>query len=213
MSIDAEYAEVCHPPTISVMGRRLLPLTLGHAVLLTTPAVNCRLLWWNHDEADDTDVLQVVRVCSRSWQQAKRMLNRRLAGLGLRYMDWVWRRGHTAEQRLIMRARVVRYINTNLRRPNTKVDQKRSGGLHGASLAFWATWCMERGQTCDEAMDEPLRRLLWNIDHQQARDGALTIRTDRTETFDEYTRRVMLEDEEEARAASGMPVEWKRKYV
>ncbi len=213
MNIDAQYAEVCHPATIHVFGRSLLPMTLGHAVLLSTPSINCRLLWWSEDAPDDIDVLQVIRVCSRGWRKAERMLSGRASGLGLRIMDWIWRRGYTSEQRLVMRARVVRYINLSLERPNTKRDQKRSVSLKGSSLAFWVAWCMERGQTCDEAMDEPLRRLLWNIDHQQAMDGALTIRGEPTESFDEFTRRVMAEDEEQGRAEAGLPTDWKRKYV
>lgn len=186
-------------------------MTVGHALLLTD--LDCGLFGWCAGQASDVDVLQVVRVCSRPWRSAARLVSGRFGGTHLRAMAWLWRKGYTNEQRLIMFARVVRYIGTSLHRPNAKMDQQKGRSVEGSQLAFWMGWGLAKGWTAEQVMDQPIQRLQWDIVHEQARDGILTIRTETTESFDEFTRRVMAEDEEKARVESGAPVNWRRKYL
>lgn len=211
MTLDRQYAGTCFPPIIRVMGRKLGAMTVGHAIILTD--LGCGLLGWCDETPTDVDVLQAVRVCSRPWRRAARLVAGRWGGAHLRALAWLWARGYTREQRLIMRARVVRYIGMSLHRPNTKLNEKTGKSLHGSTLAFWMGWGMSRGWTAEQVMDQPIARLQWDITHDLAREGAVEIRTDSTESFDEFTKRVMAEDEEQARREAGMPTEFRRKYL
>lgn len=186
-------------------------MTVGHAIILTD--LGCGLLGWSDEQATYVDVMQVVRVCSRPWRKAARLVGGRFGGMHLRAMAWLWARGYTREQRLIMRARVVRYVGTSLHRPNTKLEEKMGRMVDGSTLAYVMGWGMARGWTAEQVMDQSFCRLQWDITHDLAREGAVTIRPESTESFDEFTRRVMEEDEEKARAEAGMPTEFRRKYL
>ena len=174
-NLNVEYAERYYPPTHRVCGRRMVPLTFGHTILLT--ALGNRFLpWIEKDEIGDGDFSQSVFVCSRSWKAAERWL-RWMPSLVKFELGWILARRNRLEPWKDI-GNLIAYFRANCLDMPDLVPNTGRGVVQSATplLGFFGARFIQFGMSRKELLDTPLALLRWDMLLVGDREGTLQIR-------------------------------------
>lgn len=155
------------------LGRRLMPLTIGHLLLLRrvgSPLASGLV-------PDPADLALAVFICSRPWRRALAAVERpalslRLLVLGLR-ASWGMQR---AVQSL------TRYLKSSLEGPRWWPVPRPGGSDLEMRSPYWATILValqsDLRMTHEEALDVPVALALWKIAVMREREGQVQLISD-----------------------------------
>lgn len=173
-NLDVEYARGQFAPRFILAGRSLVPMTFGHAMLLT--AVESPLVPWVGGSAGEVHIAQFALICSRGWRRAAKVVNGPFAKWWLKVSQWMVMPGKTVQELIVAISYVRFHFADSL--PVSVVDI--GGGRkveHSAApvLASLASRFIFAGGSRDELMDSPLRMLRWEALVASERDGVIRI--------------------------------------
>ena len=167
------YSAAIAPPAVYVLGKRLEPLSLGHAHLLDL--VESPFIRGGSPGAGD--LVLAVEICRVPWQESRRMLqlpglDRRIEKLGKALCRR--RVGYEADDV----SEFVTYMTEAANGPGFWVKQQETKAGGSPWLQSIKTTLMRAGRTYAEAMDTPLREALWDFAAYWEQEGALDIQSD-----------------------------------
>lgn len=196
-NLNVDYAERYYSPTHCVCGRRLVPLTFGHTILLT--ALGNRFLpWIEKDEIGDGDFAQAVFVCSMSWRWADRWL--RWAPRFVQFsLGWILARRNRLEPWKDI-GNLIAYFRANCLDMPDLVPNTGRGVVQSAAplLGFIGARFIQFGMSRQELLDTPLSLLRWDMMMIGDREGTLQIRPIPEEVKASLARTACgIEDEED----------------
>ncbi len=196
-NLNVDYAERYYAPTHRVCGRRLVPLTFGHTILLT--ALGNRFLpWIEKDEIGDGDFAQAVFVCSMSWRWADRWL-RWAPGCVQFTLGWILARRNRLEPWKDI-GNLIAYFRANCLDMPDVVPNTGRGVVQSAAplLGFIGARFIQFGMSRKELLDTPLSLLRWDMMMIGDREGTLQIRPIPEEVKASLARTACgIEDEED----------------
>lgn len=160
------YAHTVLQGTRRVAGCRLLPLSVGHALLLER--MQSPFQPGAQQVATAADCALLLLVCSRSFSRAKRLVNSWRCK-PLLWALWLLLVFRTAPAR----RHLLAYVSEAWTGPDVWVDRggRPSGG--GALMVIINTLCSRLGVQYEEALDRPLRQAVWDVCAYWAQDGAM----------------------------------------
>lgn len=172
------FVRALWPDRHRCLGRRLVPLTIGHLLLLrrVRSPLAAGLL------PDPADLALAVFICSRPWRRALAAVERpalgwRLAGLGLR-ASWGMHRAALA---------FTRYLKAAMEGPRWWPVPRPGGGSDFEMRSpYWATILValqaDLRMTHDQALDMPVALALWKIAVMREREGQVQLVSDAERT-------------------------------
>ncbi len=191
------YAEAMFPRGGEVGGFALLPLTLGHALLLER--LGCPLMPNGaRREAGAGDIALLIWICQRPWDVAFRSAGRRWA-------RWrrAWIAGRIAPRLAIARLEAQIYIGEQMRGPKVSVvtdaREMEAPALGALKVALMA----ELHVTEADALDRPLQATGWDLAIQAERHGLVELTGRQTEDAIEAARALAAANAAAANAAAG----------
>lgn len=160
------YAQTVFQDRARVEGRRLLPLTVGHALLLQR--LKSPFAPRDTRTAGAGDCALLLFVCSRSWQVASKTLD------SLRCKPWLWlewlrvgfRFGHN-------RAQLFRYVSEAWTGPEVWLEGKSEPQDDDSLRVIINTLCSRMGLRYQDALNMPLRQAVWEVCGFWADEGRL----------------------------------------
>lgn len=177
VSLDVDYARGYFAPRFIVGGRNLLPLTFGHALLLT--ALECPLVPWVGGPVNEVHIAQLSLVCSRDWEKAARAVNGPWSKWWLRLSRWMVMPNRTVHE-LVVAIAFIRFHFLDA--PQTAVvelgDSRKVERSAAPYLSTLAARFIFSGGTRAELMKQPLRILRWESLVEAERDGVIRVRED-----------------------------------
>lgn len=161
MTLAQQYAAAVFPDTWVILGRRMVPLTLGHAVLLTRMA--SPFAPFTHPKLGYMpalgDVALAAWICSRPWRVAAERLQWRRTGWLLRW--WAWCAARSAANRVDIARAWAAYFEAEISAPKMWLAEKQSKRLSSPVLQILILTRMTQfGEGFEAALDTPLRRAL-----------------------------------------------------
>lgn len=197
------YADALFQDRHRACGVDLLPMTLGHALLLQrlgSPFAGQRpALGEKRPDISFSDILLVAFVCSRNWRSAARAVNRRRSAWWLRW-KWVTRRWHISRDTMAFFA----WHSVQWRSPSFSANVSDASGLErGAEWVHILTvfCCRNMGCSHSEALDVPLPVATLDYLVFQEEQGAIRI----NEARDNDLESLALAAAEEAKQPSENP--------
>ena len=142
------------PPVI--MGLQMLPLTLGHTVLLES--IDCPFYTATKKEVTNQDLIISAIICSKPWQEVKKMITSKDESLINDALEW----GKNADCNWAEASRMfTQYLIDYIQGPEY---WKTSGENKKLSWQHVVAWCLQHygGYTKEQAWNEPVCDALWN---------------------------------------------------
>jgi len=172
-SYSQRYAAVLFPDRWRILGVPLLPLTLGHALLLDrlelgsagAPREQGRSLPAT-TMPDIGDLLLCLWVCSRAWDRAAAHLQRRRTRCALKL--WAWQMRLTSRARLdagltAAWAQWQAYLAAAWDAPSVWERDKSAASSAPLLQVLKVTLMSRLGHSAQSALDTPLTVALWDI--------------------------------------------------
>lgn len=160
MGFAKTYSEVINPDSIHVIGQRLMPVTIGHGILLWR--LGSPLM--TGGDCPHGEIAMAVYVLSRPWQVAQRGLGKWRTRKLLQF--WIWQIKHclTPQQK----ASAVASLNDAVDRAFAGPIMWESGGGKGCSAPYLqglkVRLMSHLHQTREQALSYPIREAIWDID-------------------------------------------------
>lgn len=157
MTLVGQYAQAIWQDQWTVLGLRLMPLTIGHGLLLHrvgSPLVGSGTL----ADVSLGDCCLAAWICSRPHDQAR--LDRRWTAMRLSWIGWMWSRGLW----WLQRARLAAYYHAAWQGPRiwTRDGDNRKCATP-TLMALKLSRMRELHATEAEAMATPIRLALWDL--------------------------------------------------
>lgn len=187
---EVEYASSYHPPRFLVGGWFLVPLTFGHAVILTA-LENPLMPWIGKRTVGIPALAQMAFACSRSPARAERWIGARsrlVAHWVLHYAMARIQRGSFAVE-LASAIRYVRFWMTE-NADCGLVDGSNKTRSEASVLASIASRACGAGMSREELLQTPFRLLNWESVCASERDGAVRVRSRNRELIEMAEREI-----------------------
>lgn len=183
MSQERQFLEALYQPTFRALGRTLLPMEVGHWLLLSRLD---KLLLPPCNPGGGDLALAVYVASQPSWRAARRVAR---AGWGVRTrLAFMTRHGAVFERGL---AAWRAYVRWNTEKPVYRENSGKSGGGVGLNQPFWLAYLRRAtmaGLTEREALGRRLKLVLWESVAEQEEIGALTWCSEEEIRIQEFVR-------------------------
>jgi hypothetical protein len=197
MSLSADYAAAMFPDPVRILGVRLRPYCIGHALLLQrigSPYVAED--GGRRTESGLGDLFMALWICSQPWDQAEARLRSRRARWLLKWWSWQFHQQPDTQAALAFvcaETQLFRYIGHAWRGP-TLWEKQRTGPVEtpGAPLLAHLKVTLMSSLHCSQhqALSWPVRAALFDYATHAERAGQVGIVSEEDESaVDECIRR------------------------
>lgn len=186
---ERQFLSALFPPTPKILGRKLLPYSVGHYCLLKQLG---NVFVEPRDDIEGVDIaasaLQAVAICSRKWLQAQSFINGRamflkmvIWGASFRKTDWE-----------IVSKTIREYMIEGCAFPDLKEPEGKPlyvGTPFIVRLAAWLQSSPGMGLTVSAAMDFPFNLAVrYFLAHEEASRNVALMTQDEIDIADEHAR-------------------------
>jgi hypothetical protein len=194
MSLSADYAAAMFPDPVRILGVRLRPYCIGHALLLQRIGSPYVVEDGGRRMEDGIgDLLLALWICSQTWEAAAASLHSRRLRVRLQFWAWQLRRANAALAVVCAETQFSRYISQAWHGP-TLWEKQRTGPVEtpGAPLLAHLKVTLMSALHCSEpeALSWHVRAALFDCATHAERGGQVGIVSEEDESaVDECIRR------------------------
>lgn len=193
MSQRNSYLEAAVPEPFTVLGRKLLPFSVGHQILLEKFGSSYAL---GYTEAPGySDLILSVFICSHTFEENLKQLKSRHLSLRLKLWGWYCGKFDVIEAMLFFR----KYLDAHTNWPKRFWIERGTGGSSSGSpfiQSLKVRLQKDLGYSEAEALNAPYQMALWNYLTNLENQGVIRLFSDRDEAMleasqnDELARQV-----------------------